>query len=254
VARGRAQLGERVSQDNKYKTTLPFWFAELNWSFGPDRVIFGWPDLKRLALDGCEIHPSADPPATPLIDPRANPALRAIHARSFGTDDAIDELLAGLHGGITELVLDDTRNYTTGSWTTAISAHLPALAARFTSLSLLDSPLDSTRLATARGAYDALVPSLKCVHRLAINPCALSLLSTLLALPGLTELTLVSGCAEPVSGLSCGEVVDYLGRVRGLRRLALPRKVLGEGVTLEVREVEAVARERGVELEWEWRG
>lgn len=99
--------------------------------------------------------------------------------------------------------------------------------------------------------YDTLIPHLNRAKKLVVNVCAVSRLSLLLTLPALAELELVTGTAVPATLLACNEVLDYLGRQKGLQKLTLSEEVMEECPEAAWEELDKVAEGRGVRLEWE---
>ena len=132
-------------------------------------------------------------------------------------------------------------------------AALPRLAG----LSLTDRttpcPLSCGRV--GRGALDALLDRATAtatgLERLTLSPCAVSNLGNVLASwPGLAELELKQGGASPCRALGTGEVVEFLARARGLRRLGVcGRTRAGWGQAGEG-EVAEAGRRRGVKVVW----
>lgn len=103
-----------------------------------------------------------------------------------------------------------------------------------------------------RGGLDTLVAAATGLGSLTLSPCAVSDLDTVLgSLAGLVELELRESAASPCRAVSAGEVVDYLGRAAGLRRLRLCKRTSAGWSEAARDEVAQAGRRRGVRVLWD---
>lgn len=208
-----------------------------------------WPRLHTLELVNCLV--SLDHPTTkPWLPP--NSVLTHLTLTVFVNAETLAYCLTGLPATLTHLAIDDLSLLHPTPHRDRLVTVLELVAPQLRALTLLDSVLVGVRSRAYpedRGAFDSVVARSTAARRLAITPSALSVLSaTVGKLPGLTELVLRAGATEVGGPLFSGELVDYLGRKTGVRRVSVNRAIWGKWSLEAWEEIDDLAEKNGVEF------
>jgi len=104
---------------------------------------------------------------------------------------------------------------------------------------------------TKRGAYDALVPRLARLVKLAINPCAVTNLADALGpLSCLQALSLLYDQVDPTEAVSAAEMVGVIHCSASLAMVSISTHLWGRWSELDQAAIEAAAARKAVRIEW----
>ncbi len=169
--------------------------------------------------------------------------------------------LSNLPATVTHLVLDVGGMCTNDLYAELLSPLIATAATQLLEVTVLDSQRldddsdyeadsdDDAHVVVARGGWDGAVAELANVRRLEISPAMVPRLwGVLKKLGKLDELVLREGQGQAEEALSPGEVVEYLSRQAGLRKMSANWAVWRKWTLEGCEAVDDVAEKKGVKF------